>query len=402
MTLLSLLALAIAAVVPNPASPAPIHTFDEAFQILSSRGLGRADDVAIAKWFGGDLTKGSVKSEDLRFVFAISAPGADAKTVSATSDDGAWTLPLKRVGRSDLFASATTFTEGTGFHWSFVVGGNHVGGGELETYVYPPDTKTTPGAPQGVVTQQPDWKSTVYPGTTRHWWIYVPAQYDATKPACLYVIQDAQWSRGYWATVLDNLIAKKEIPVGIAVFLTPGIIKQEWDNRSIEYDTVSDRYPQMLGDEILPELYKRYNIRKDPEAHLIAGLSSGGICAFNAAWQRPDLFRKVVSWIGSFTNLQGGPTGVAGGNTYPAIIRDHRGWDKKGEPKPIRVYLQDGTNDLDNKAGTWPLSNQQMFRALQYGGYDVRFELGHGFHSDKMGRARLPDTLRWMWRDEPK
>lgn len=397
MTLLSaLLATALAV------WPAPIRSFNDAFKALSAEGLGSVDSEALAKWFGGDLAKGGAKGDDLRFVFAISAPGVDPKTVSATSEDGTWRLPLKRVGQSDIFASATTFAEGACLRWNFQLGSARAGGGEIEAYTYPPETHAVDGVPKGTLTQQEDWKSTTFPGTTRHWWIYVPAQYDATKPACLYIVQDGQWARGDWTPVLDNLVAKKEIPVGIAVFITPGTIKQDLDNRSVEYDTVSDKYPTMLADEFLPEIYKRYNIRKDPSSHLIAGGSSGGICAFNAAWVRPELFGKVVSWVGSFTNLQGGPTGVAGGNTYPAIVRDHRGWDKKGEPKPIRVYLQDGANDVDNKAGCWPLANQEMYRALVYGGYDVRFDFGNGFHSGKHGHARLPETLRWIWRDEPK
>ena len=376
-------------------------TFDDAFQLLSGQYRTPADAEALKGFFGADLPKGAgAKNEDLRYLFAITTTSDES--VRAVADDGTWSLDLPKVSGTDLHAAAATLAEGVGFHWHYKVGAAHFGGGDLEALTYPPEAKTHLGVPKGQLLEQPDWKSKIFEGTTRHWWIYVPAQYDASKPACLFVIQDAQWQRNYWTGVMDNMIAQKELPVTIGVFLTPGYKEKEWDNRSIEYDTVSDAYVRMLSEEILPDVMKRYSIRPEGAAHLIGGASSGGICAFNAAWQRPDLFQKVVSWIGSFTNLQGGPTGVAGGNTYPAIIRDHTGWDRKGTPKPIRVFLQDGTNDVDNKAGNWPLANQEMAKALAYGGYDYQFVLGHGAHSDKLGQVKLPDTLRWMFRDFPK
>ena len=400
--LLPILAVAVLSATVA-ARPREIKTFGDAYGLVSGRHVSKEDANAFAKWFGEEaLQKGSdSRSEDLRFIFAV-AVTAGASHVTAVSDDGSWSVNLKRLGGTEVYAVATTLAEKSGFRWSYRIDGVRKSGGDLEAYTFPAETKVQPGVPKGSLEEQTPWKSQVYPGTTRQWWIYVPQQYDAAKPACLFVIQDAQWSRNYWPATLDNLIAKKEIPVSIAVFLTPGTIKKDLDNRSVEYDTVSDRYVTMLADEIIPEVSKRYNVRQDAAGHLIAGLSSGGICSFNAAWFRPDVFHKVVSWIGSFTNLQGGPTGVAGGNTYPAMIRHLRGWDKKGEPKPIRVFLQDGTNDLDNAAGNWPLANQEMASALAFGGYDYRFELGHGFHSDKQGRALLPETLRWMFRDEVK
>jgi hypothetical protein len=376
--------------------------FDEAYRVASRSRISPEQLAAFETWYGADnLAKGQAyHHQDLRFVFAVSVPGGVTE-VKAESDDGKWSAKLHPLG-GNVFAASTTLPEGAGFLWHYQAGASKIGGGQLEAYTDPPESKVQPNVPHGTLTQQPDWKCKAFEGTTRQWWIYVPAQYDPTKPACLFMIQDGQWTRSYWPTVLDNMIAAKQIPVSLAVFVTPGAIHKELDNRSIEYDTVSDRYPNMLADELLPEVYKQYNVRKDPAAHLIAGLSSSGISSFNAAWFRPDVFGKVVSWIGSFTNLQGGPTGVAGGNTYPAMIRALRGWDQKGEPKPIRVFLQDGLNDLDNKAGNWPLSNQQMAKALAFGGYDFKLVLGNGFHSDQNGRAVLPDTLRWMWQDEAK
>lgn len=402
LSILLLLPVLPALLAATVAGPHEVKSFDDAYGMASSRRLSGTDATAFCSWFGkAALENGTqYRSDDVRFIFAVDAP--EGSEVSAASDDGTWSVRLHPLAGSGAYAVATKLPEGSGFRWHYMIGAERKGGGELEAYTYPPEAKPQPGVPKGDLMEQTPWKSSVYPGTTRQWWIYVPKQYDPSKPACLYVIQDGQWSRGYWTQTLDNMLAGHQIPVCIAVFLTPGTIKTDLDNRSIEYDTVSDRYVTMLADEIIPEVSKRYNVRQDARGHLIAGLSSGGICSFNAAWYRPDLFHKVVSWIGSFTNLQGGPTGVAGGNTYPAIIRDHRGWDQKGEPKPIRVFLQDGTNDLDNKAGNWPLSNQQMAAALAFGGYDYRFVLGHGFHSDKQGRALLPEILRWMFRDEPK
>ncbi len=388
--------------VANASQSPEIHSFDDAFRALSRRSLSPQDVQSLSKWVGErDLASGNPRSEDLRFIFAIQVPGPEMRVV-ATSDDGKWTLSLRRLARTNVYAAETTLPELTGFRWSYRIGSERKGGGELEAYTHPKETRAQPGVPKGTLEEQELFKSKVFEGTTRHWWIYVPKQYDGSKPACLFVVQDGQWARGSWTTVLDNMIAEKQIPISIAVFITPGTIKTDIDNRSVEYDTVSDRYVTMLADEILPQVTKRYNIRPDARGHVIAGGSSGGICSFNAAWYRPDLFHKVISWIGSFTNLQGGATGVAGGNTYPAIIRALRGWDEKGEPKPLRVFLQDGRNDVNNKAGNWPLANQEMASALEFGHYDYRFELGNGFHSDKYGRALLPDTLRWLFRDEEK
>lgn len=378
-----------------------VTTFEDAFKLLNAPYRTPADAAALKRFLGGDLAKGgNARFEDLKYIFAITTESDSL--VKAVSDDGTWSLDLPRVAGTNLHAAATTLGEGAGFSWHYEIGQAHLGGGFLEALTTPPESKVHEGVPKGQLLEQPEWRSQVFAGTTRRWWIYVPAQYDPVKPACLFVVQDAQWSRSYWPKVMDNLIAQKDIPVSIAVFLTPGTKVKDLDNRSVEYDTVNDDYPKMLAEEILPDVSKRYNIRPEGSAHLVAGLSSGGICAFNAAWQRPQVFQKVVSWIGSFTNLQGGATGVAGGNTYPAIIRAQAGWDRKGAPKPIRVFLQDGANDLDNKAGNWPLANQEMAKALGYGGYDYKFIFGHGTHSASLGEATLPDALRWLWRDFPK
>jgi enterochelin esterase family protein len=264
-----------------------------------------------------------------------------------------------------------------------------------------PDSEEHKGVPQGTVTKH-TWKSAVFPGTVRDYWVYVPAQYDPKTPACVMVFQDGgtyvDRKRDFRVpTVFDNLIHKKEMPVTVGIFINPGAFpdklttnkkgqKVPQSNRSFEYDTLSDQYARFLEKEILPEVGKRYNLRNDAAGRAICGISSGGICAFTVAWQRPDLFSKVLSHVGSFTNIRGG-------DVYPGIIR-------KTKPKPIRVFLQDGEKDLDNEHGNWPLANRQMAAALAFKKYDYRFVMGEGEHNGKHGGAILPESLRWLWREK--
>ncbi len=264
-----------------------------------------------------------------------------------------------------------------------------------DDYKLGPDAKIQPGVPQGKILQRKWMNSKVFPGTVRDYWIYVPAQYDPKKPACVMVFQDG---RGYVSrkgpspvpNVFDNLIHKKEMPVTIGIFINPGVIPatkpgaKPRRNRSFEYDTLSDQYARLLLEEILPAVGKEYNLTNDPDRRAICGISSGGICAFTVAWERPDSFRKVLSHVGSFTNIRGG-------HVYPAMIR-------KTEKKPIRVFLQDGENDLDNLHGSWPLSNKQMAAALKFAKYDYKFVFGTGGHNRKHGGAILPESMRWLWR----
>jgi enterochelin esterase family protein len=259
--------------------------------------------------------------------------------------------------------------------------------------VYPvhPDSREQSSVPKGKLIQQPRWESRVFPETTRDWWIYVPAQYRPEEPACVMVFQDGAGPRQYVPTIFDNLIAKGEMPVTVGVFIQPGTRANGRSNRSFEYDTLSDQYARFLLEEILPEVEKTARLRKDAASRAICGASSGGICAFTVAWERPEEFSKVISWIGSFTNIASGPTRREGGHNYPALIR-------KTPRKPIRVFLQDGENDLDNVHGNWPLANQQMAKALAFAGYDYQFVWGSGFHSPRHGIAILPDSLRWLWR----
>ncbi len=263
-----------------------------------------------------------------------------------------------------------------------------------EPYVLGRDSHPQPG-PLGRVEGPHVWQSAVFPGTIRQYWIYVPAQYDGT-PAALAAFQDGHQyvdrGREYRVPVVfDNLIRRHEMPTTIGLFVNPGHVgrlvpENPWlaSNRSFEYDSLGDRYATFLLDEMLPQVRRRYAISDDPEQHAIVGASSGGICAFTVAWERSDRFRKVVSHIGSFTDIRGG-------HVYPSLIR--------AEPRrPIRVFLQDGAHDIDNELGSWPRANQEMAAALESSGYDYRFAFGVGAHTHLHGGAILPDTMRWLWR----
>jgi enterochelin esterase-like enzyme len=264
-------------------------------------------------------------------------------------------------------------------------------------YVHGEDSLEHDGVPRGKEMEMGVWKSQVFPGTERQWWIYVPAQYDEKTPACVMVFQDGGGfvnRKGDFRvpTVFDNLIHKKKMPVTIGIFLNPGTVPPAQkgevarSNRSFEYDTVSNQYATFLEKEILPEVEKKYNLRKDAAGRATCGLSSGGIASFTAAWERPDLFSKVYSCIGSFTNIRGG-------DVYPGLIR-------KTAKKPIRVFLQDGRADLDNLHGHWPLANMQMEASLKYKKYDVKLVMGEEGHSGRHGGTLLPEALIWLWEPE--
>ncbi len=265
-----------------------------------------------------------------------------------------------------------------------------------EDYKVDPDSLPQMGVPKGQIKGPFKWNSNIFPGTVRDYWIYVPAQYDKEKPACVMVVQDGLGRAKDWKmpTVFDNLIHKGQMPVTIGVFITPGVVPapqegaQDRFNRSFEYDSLGDRYARFLLEEILPEVGKIYNLSDDPNDRAIAGASSGAICAFNVAWERPDQFRRVFSTIGTYVGLRGA-------DEFPVLVR-------KVEPKPIRVFLQDGSSDLNLYGGSWWVANQDMLSSLTWAGYDVNHAWGEGGHNGKHGAAILPDAMRWLWRDYPE
>ena len=262
-------------------------------------------------------------------------------------------------------------------------------------YEIGPDSKTKSGVPQGVVTQHHWKKSTIYPGSERDYWVYVPEQYDPSQPAALMVFLDGGvYVEGEYVQtvpVLNNLIHDGEIPVMIALFVNPGNYPSEpvpsniaYQPRQLEYDTQSDRFVRLLLEEIIPEISNYYNITNDPSFRAICGSSSGGMAAWTAAWERPDAFGKVMSFIGSFVDIHGG---------HSAAFKI-----RKAPPKKIRVFLQSGSNDFNREFGDWPLANQTMASALAFANYDYRFVYGNGRHDLKHANAILPDAMRWLWR----
>lgn len=252
--------------------------------------------------------------------------------------------------------------------------------------------------PKGEVTKYTFDKSKIFPGTTRDFWVYVPKQYDPAKPACLYVNQDGVQYKA--PEVFDQLIHKGEMPITIGVFVMHGRVKAPSDaaldrfNRSYEYDGLGDNYARFLIEELLPEVEKlkasdgrAIRLSHDGNDAMIAGSSSGAICAFTAAWERPDRFRRVFSAIGTYVGLRGG-------NVYPTLVR-------KVEPKPLRIFLQDGSADLNIYGGDWWMANQELERSLKFAGYEVNHVWGDGGHNGKHATEIFADAMRWLWKDWP-
>jgi gluconolactonase len=260
------------------------------------------------------------------------------------------------------------------------------------------DAQPADAVPKGEVIHYRFDHSKVFPGTVRDYWIYVPKQYDPARPACVYVNQDGLQYNA--PAVFDALIHKKEMPVAIGVFVRPGEVPAASENalarynRSLEYDGLGDSYVRFLLEELLPEVERKttadgrpIKLSRDGNDRAIGGASSGAICAFNAAWERPDAFRRVFSAIGTYVGLRGA-------NVYPTLIR-------KYEPKPIRVFLQDGSSDLNIYGGDWWMANQEMERALKFAGYEVNHEWGTGGHNGDHATKIFSDAMRWLWKDWP-
>ena len=293
-----------------------------------------------------------------------------------------WIPPVKRLTLSAIFSFALSLLA--------------VAADEVKYPLGPDSLERQTGAPTGKVTQH-EWTSKVFAETQRDYWVYVPAQLKAEQPAAVMVFQDGHTyvgEKGEFRVpiVFDNLIHKQEMPVTVGIFINPGYHGKKpespWsaDNRSFEYDTLSNQYARFLIEEILPEVGKTVKLTTNPKQRAIGGISSGGICAFTVAWEHPEAFTKVLSHVGSFTNIRGG-------HNYQALIR-------KTPNKPLRVFLQDGSHDVNNEHGNWWLANQEMDSSLQYKKYDSKFVPGEGGHNGNHGGAILPDSLRWLWRTE--
>jgi enterochelin esterase family protein len=341
-------------------------------------------------WFGKSLQTGGMKVDETTIVWAI-----ESTTTPTFFTDGP-RVNLRRIEGSNIYAAVSHYKNGDGILYRFNVAktadGKPLPTGFIDVYNTPEDDKPNADVPHGELKHMPDWQSHIFEGTSHEWYVYTPAGLQPGEIPAVMVFQDGQWAKNYMPDVLDNLIAKKEIPKMVAVFVAPGVFADKRSNRSFEYDTLSDQYCRFITQEILPEVEKTTPVSHDPAMRAIAGLSSGGIAAFTAAWEHPEQFGKVMSWIGSFTDIAHGQSLKEGGQNYPPMIR-------MTPKKPIRVFLQDGANDLDNQFGNWPLANQEMAKALAFAGYDYKFVFGMGNHSDRHGRAILPDTMRWLWRN---
>src|SRR5712671_3017391 len=267
----------------------------------------------------------------------------------------------------------------------------------LLDYSLGPDSQPQPDVPKGTLTRHVLAPGKFYPGTPHNYQLYVPAQYDPGRPIASMIFLDGSGYAGNNVrvpVVLDNLIAKRDVPPMIAIFVDPGVmpalsdLAQNRYERIFEYDSLTPRFASFLIEELVPEVARTYNLSKDANDHGIAGISTGGVGACVAAWNRPDQFRRVITWVGSFGNFRGA-------DRLPGLIR-------RTEPRPLRVFMQTGRQDLVNYAGSWYLQNPGMAAALEFAGNDVKIELGEEGHSNRHGASMLPDTLRWLWRDYPQ
>lgn len=352
--------------------------------------LARAGSVDLKKMLGEDrVAKGTASlSQGPDFLFAVDA----AKAPKLIVDDAAGPT-MKRAKAGYWWATAKLQTSRT-HNFSYVVDGRPFGGAN-DVPAWGPYSYDKPGVPQGKLDGKHVHTSKLYEGMASDYWIYVPAQYNPSTPAAVMVWQDGEVlakrevSRNL--TVFDNLSHEKKIPVIIHILVSPGLIGPR-RMRSVEYDTMDDRYPRFIRDEILPEVAKKYNLRTDGYSRAIAGDSSGGICAFNAAYTHPELFTRVLSRIGSFTSIQWKPGQIDGGNVYPFKIR-------KDTKRNIRVWLQDGAGDLENEHGSWPATNIAMANSLKYKDYDFTLAWGNGTHNRNGGHTELAEEMVWLWRD---
>jgi enterochelin esterase-like enzyme len=364
----------------------------------------------------GTATKGHLSS----FLFVIETASKPTLMI-----DGVAGPELHPLPKTELWYSVAELTKQGAVHSFFYLIQGKRFGGTNDMPVFSPLAYREAGILAGTLSPPLQHTSKIYDGMQTTYWTYVPAQYDPKVPAALMVVQDGQYyidrdGNIPLLNVLDNLIAQKKIPVIICVLVSPGKIagvpgtptytaakaySEKWHRgledamRSTLYDTVSDRYPRFLRDELLPVVEAKYNIRKDAYSRAIMGLSSGAICSFNAAWQTPEQFSRVVSWIGSYVSLQWkeNPENPDGGQDYPdKVLRESK--------RNMRIWLQDGSRDqqfgpAQRNYGNWSAANLRMANALKLTGYDFHFSFGEGTHNSAQGAVELPEELIWLWRD---
>jgi enterochelin esterase-like enzyme len=328
------------------------------------------------------------------FLFAVESPN-DARV----SIDKQPPLPMTRIAGSNYWYRLMTLRLGTTHTFTYFGGGRPIG--TYDVAGYNPDAYPLPGAARGKLSEMRTLQSKVYPGMSANYWIYANAGVDPSRGAALMIWQDGETIVGNndllrlrLQIVSDNLVHKKLIPPMVHVLIQPGNGGEATGTRmrSIQYDTVSDRYGRYLLEEILPDVEKTYKLRSDGYSRAIAGASSGAICALNAAWYYPNQFSRVLSHIGSYSAIQWQPDkGQDGG-----YIVSHR--VRREAKKNIRIWMSDGADDIENQAGSWPLNNIQLANSLKMKGYDFHFRFGEGSHAIAQGALDLPESLAWLWR----
>lgn len=358
-------------------------------QMARTRAAGL--EQALRDTLGADnIQKGTAGAGEMGdFVWAVAAEKGPSLQINNDA-------PMAAFKAGSLWVVQSRLNTGTAYKYTWLADGKPIGGAN-NLPAFGPDSYAKPGVPVGKLTGPIEIPSRIYPDVKANVWWYVPAQWDGSTPLPVQVWGDGQnftgARPGQWRVLetLDNLTAQKRIPLMVNVFVQPGTGPLR-NQRSIEYDTVSGTYLRRLTEEILPEVTKSVKMRPDGYSRAVQGLSSGAIMAFNAAFHKPEEFSRVLSWIGSYTALQRSVEHPEGGGEYPTMVR-------REAKRNLRVWLQDGSEDLDNAAGSWPAANIGMANALKFKGYDYHFSFGVGQHNNAHGAAELPEALTWLWRD---
>ncbi len=357
---------------------------------LITKDKAAAEAIVRQNFSADDLTKGvNPRDQGRRVLFAVDA-GLGNHEVKVVSG-GKTLLSLAKL-QTSVYAAVQMFEDGAGFPVEYQVDGKTLRSGlQVEVYDPNPFTLAPPRGRKGELRDMGEWKSQIYGGTTRKWFVYLPPNFDPSKEYPVLIATDAQWDRDWIANGLENSARVGLIPVTVGVFIEPGQnTPGTYSNRSAEYDALTPKYTEFLLSEILPQVEKIVKLSKDPAKRALTGMSSGGICSFTACWERPDQFGTALSFIGSFANIASGPSKRDGGHNYPFLIR-------KTENKPIRVFLQDGANDLNNDHGSWWICNLQMESALRFKGYEMQWVPGNGFHSTKHARKVFHQALQFWF-----
>jgi enterochelin esterase family protein len=394
MRRLSVLFLLPSCVLLAQSLAGPSHPLQQLIEAARTGDTGRLQQLFASELPGMQGRDGAaVWGQD--FLFAV-----ESATPATVAIDHQPALPMTSIPGTKYWYRLMTLRLGTTHNYNYFAGGRSLG--TYDVAGYNPDSYPLPGVPHGTLSAMKTLQSKIYPGMSANYWVYVNAGADLTNGAPLMVWQDGETIVGNQdllrlrlQIVSDNLVAKKRIPPMVHVLIQPGTGGEATGTRmrSIQYDTVSDRYARYLREEVLPDVEKTYKLRQDAYSRAVAGASSGAICAFNVAWYAPDRFSRVLSHIGSYVALQWHPEqGLDGGYIVSQKVRR--------EPKKnIRVWLSDGMDDQEANNGSWPLNNIMLANSLKVKGYDFHFRFGEGMHAIAQGAMDLPESLAWLWRD---